>query len=120
MKKLALVTGANRGLGFQTCLELGKLGYQVILGSRKKDNAEKAAAELKKHKVEALIQILDVDSKESVVQTQKFIEKEFSRLDVLVNNAGVFMDSKVGSEVGIFDVGEDIVAKTFNSNLLGP
>lgn len=89
-QKVALVTGANKGIGFETAKQLAKLGHFVFLGSRDEQNGQKAVVELKKigfTNVEAVQ--LDVTKLSTIQSTAKFIESKFGWLDVLVNNAGI-------------------------------
>jgi NAD(P)-dependent dehydrogenase (short-subunit alcohol dehydrogenase family) len=88
-KTVALITGANKGLGFEIARQLGKRGLMVIIGARDKGKGESAAADLAKLGIEAHAVKLDVSSKDDIAALPGWIEKNFGRLDVLVNNAGV-------------------------------
>jgi NAD(P)-dependent dehydrogenase (short-subunit alcohol dehydrogenase family) len=88
-KTVALITGANKGLGLEIARQLGKRGLMVIIGARDKGKGESAAADLAKLGIEAHAVKLDVSSKDDVAALPGWIEKNFGRLDVLVNNAGV-------------------------------
>jgi NAD(P)-dependent dehydrogenase (short-subunit alcohol dehydrogenase family) len=88
-KTVALITGANKGLGLEIARQLGKRGLMVIIGARDKGKGESAAADLAKQGIEAHAVKLDVSSKDDVAALPGWIEKNFGRLDVLVNNAGV-------------------------------
>lgn len=83
---VALVTGANQGVGFQIAKALADNGYIVYIGSRNLDNGEKAAAEIG---VTARAVQLDVTRQSTISAAVERIEKEFGRLDLLVNNAGI-------------------------------
>jgi NAD(P)-dependent dehydrogenase (short-subunit alcohol dehydrogenase family) len=91
-EKVALVTGANRGLGLETCKQLAKLGIQVILTSRDSNKGEQAKQTLSKQGIEVAFHPLDVTNETSIVQIKDFVIKQYGRLDILVNNAGVFPD----------------------------
>jgi NAD(P)-dependent dehydrogenase (short-subunit alcohol dehydrogenase family) len=111
-KRIAVVTGANRGIGLEICRQLAQAGMHVILTAR--DEAKgKAAA--KKLGVES--HPLDVDSDESVKAFARWIEDTHGRCDVLVNNAGVMLDPR-GSRV--LDSKIETYRDTFETNLLGP
>ncbi|MFC5181719.1 SDR family oxidoreductase [Actinomadura harenae] len=88
-KRIALITGANKGIGFETARRLGQEGMTVLVGSRSRERGEKAAAELSEAGLDARFVQLDVTDDQSVRDAAKWIEAEYGRLDVLVNNAGV-------------------------------
>lgn len=84
-RKIALITGGNRGLGFGTAKSLAEAGYQVVIGSRDAALGEAAAREAG-HTITSIE--LDVSSDKSVMKAFEHIESTYGRLDVLVNNAG--------------------------------
>jgi len=88
-KKVALISGANKGIGLETGRQLGKLGYTVLLGSRDAMKGEIAARRLRDEGVDARVVKLDVTRQADIDAAAKLVEKEFGALDVLVNNAGV-------------------------------
>lgn len=90
---VALVTGANQGVGFQIAKELAANGYSVYVGSRNLSNGEKAAAEIGSN---AYAIQLDVTRQATISAAVERIEKEFGRLDLLVNNAGISHAGKPG------------------------
>jgi NAD(P)-dependent dehydrogenase (short-subunit alcohol dehydrogenase family) len=111
-KRIAVVTGANRGIGLEICRQLAQAGMHVILTAR--DEAKgKAAA--KKLGVES--HPLDVDSDESVKAFLRWIKDTHGRCDVLINNAGVMLDPR-GSRV--LDSKIETYRETLETNLLGP
>jgi NAD(P)-dependent dehydrogenase (short-subunit alcohol dehydrogenase family) len=111
-KRIAVVTGANRGIGLEICRQLAQAGMHVILTAR--DEAKgKAAA--KKLGVES--HQLDVDSDESVKAFARWIKDTHGRCDVLVNNAGVMLDPR-GSRV--LDSKIETYRDTLETNLIGP
>jgi NAD(P)-dependent dehydrogenase (short-subunit alcohol dehydrogenase family) len=91
-KKVAVVTGANRGLGFETSRQLAKKGYQVILTSRDEAKGKAAAEKLQAEGLDVTSYPLDVASDQSSQKLAEFINKQFGKLDVLVNNAGILID----------------------------
>lgn len=90
---VALVTGANQGVGFQIAKELAANGYIVYIGARNAGNGAKAAAEIggNTHTVQ-----LDVTQAATIAAAMDIIEKEYGRLDLLVNNAGISHAGKPG------------------------
>jgi len=88
-KKVALITGGNKGIGLETARQLGALGITVLVGARDLKRGEAAAAELKREGIDARALKLDVVDDTDRKAAAKFIEKEFGRLDILVNNAGI-------------------------------
>lgn len=111
MQKVALITGANRGLGLEAARQMKALDYKVILTSRNVKKGEKAAQNLG-----VQFHPLDVISAKSIAAIHAFVEKEFGRLDALINNAGVFLDEKHG----ILDVPEESLRATLEANTFGP
>jgi NAD(P)-dependent dehydrogenase (short-subunit alcohol dehydrogenase family) len=85
----ALITGANKGIGYETARLLGERGMTVLVGSRDETRGREAAAKLAAGGVDAHFVALDVTDEESVGRAAERIEKEFGQLDVLVNNAGI-------------------------------
>jgi len=88
-QKIALITGANRGLGFETAKQLGQQGVTVILAARQLSAANEAADELKQQGIDAYGIQLDVTNEEDRKAAAKQIEAQFGKLDILINNAGV-------------------------------
>jgi NAD(P)-dependent dehydrogenase (short-subunit alcohol dehydrogenase family) len=86
---IALITGANKGIGLETARQLGARGVTVLVGARDEERGLKAEEALRKDGADARFVPLDVTDPESVQQAAGWIEKEFGRLDILVNNAGI-------------------------------
>jgi len=91
-KKVALISGANKGIGFETARQLGKLGYTVLLGSRDPLKGEVAARQLRGEGIDARVVKLDVTRQSDIDAAAKLVEREFGALDALVNNAGVMVE----------------------------
>ena len=89
MNRIALVTGASRGIGRACALELAKWGAKVALAARQVEKLEDVAAEIRKGGGEAFVVALDLGSQESIKAAIGNVAKEFGRIDILVNNAGV-------------------------------
>lgn len=115
-QRIALVTGANRGIGFETCRQLLAAGYRVILTSRNSTKGQEAARKLEGTGSGIAFHQLDVDNPDSISALAEFVGSEFGRLDVLINNAAIHYDT--GQRVAEPDFG--IVEEAIATNLLGP
>lgn len=120
IKRIAVVTGANRGIGFETCRQLAKREFQVVLTSRDESKGKAAANQLQQEGLDVINHVLDVTNHESVEQLAKFIREKFNRLDVLVNNAGVLLDYSGNSDGSIFNAKIDTLRETMDTNVYGP
>jgi NAD(P)-dependent dehydrogenase (short-subunit alcohol dehydrogenase family) len=119
--RLALVTGAYRGLGFETCRQLAERGYTVILTARDHAQGARAAAALRDQGGDVHFQPLDVTDEASIDSLAAYVRDNFPRLDVLVNNAGIFPDPEPGSAAAsVFEVELDSVRRGLETNTLGP
>ena len=114
--KIALVTGANKGIGFETCRQLGKMGFEVVLTSRNEGKGEKALSILKKEGLNVHYHPLQVTDLNSAHRLKDYVIHTFGRLDILINNAGVFLDE----EESIMAVDPGIFQSTLHTNLFGP
>ncbi|HEX8490920.1 MAG TPA: SDR family NAD(P)-dependent oxidoreductase, partial [Chthoniobacterales bacterium] len=94
MRKIALVTGANKGIGLETARQLAKQGITVLAGARDEAKANAAAAELRKEGLEVHGIVIDVNDEGSIQKAAAQIERDYGRLDILVNNAGVMLDDR--------------------------
>jgi NAD(P)-dependent dehydrogenase (short-subunit alcohol dehydrogenase family) len=112
--KVALITGANQGIGLETARQLGKLGVTILVGARDLAKGEEAAEVLRGMGVDARAIKLDVASEAERAAAAKFIEKEFGRLDILINNAGVMLDGRAGNETSTTPA--KILRETFETN----
>lgn len=120
MKKVALITGSYKGIGFETARQLGQNGFIVILSARKGKKAEEAAEKLKDEGIEAYSVKLDVTDEKEVDKTYKFIVDKFGKLDVLVNNAGIQLDNDTFAAANSVEtVSHKILKETFESNFFG-
>ena len=96
--KVALITGANKGIGLETARQLGGLGITVLVGARDLKKGEAAAAELNREGIDARAIKLDVVTDADRKAAAARIEKEFGRLDILVNNAAINLDQGAALE----------------------
>jgi NAD(P)-dependent dehydrogenase (short-subunit alcohol dehydrogenase family) len=115
-KKIALITGANKGIGLETARQLGQQGITVLAGARDETKAKQAAEELCKAGLDAHGIVIDVNNADSIQKAAARIERDYGRLDILVNNAGVMIDDhkKKPSEQSL-----EVWRKTFETNLFG-
>jgi len=121
--KVAIVTGANRGMGLETVRQLAQLGYEVILTSRRQDQGLAAVDKLKSQGLSVDYHLLDVTDINSIQQLSDYVKKKYPRLDVLVNNAGVLLDSPGGNHLGSpenLSADAEIIQRSFATNTLGP
>ncbi|NYH53057.1 NAD(P)-dependent dehydrogenase (short-subunit alcohol dehydrogenase family) [Nocardiopsis arvandica] len=112
--RIALVTGANKGIGFQTARLLGLEGMTVLVGSRDAERGAEAEKALREEGADARALALDVTDAESVRAAAARVEADFGRLDVLVNNAGVAMGWG-----GIGDTDPNTFLRTLEVNVVG-
>ncbi|MEG4576751.1 SDR family NAD(P)-dependent oxidoreductase [Microcoleus sp. N3A4] len=117
---MAVVTGANRGLGFENCRQLAQRDIQVILTSRDRAKGQAAAEKLQAEKLDVKYHPLDVTNANSIQHLAEFISNEFGHLDILVNNAGILLDYLENPDGSIFNVKVDTVRQTIETNVYGP
>ena len=115
-KKVALITGANKGIGFETAKQLGNQGITILAGSRNKQRGEKAVAELKADGVDAEFLQLDVDNDADIANAVKYISDKYGKLDILVNNAGVQLEQEGFGANTVATASADILTETFDTN----
>jgi NAD(P)-dependent dehydrogenase (short-subunit alcohol dehydrogenase family) len=113
MTKRALVTGANRGIGFEISRQLGKAGHAVLLGARDLASGEEAAAKLRNEGFDVTAVEIDVSKVASVKKCAASLKKQGVDVDVLVNNAGVIAE-------GDLLTGPDPMKGALGVNLMGP
>ncbi|MGI4831790.1 MAG: SDR family oxidoreductase [Janthinobacterium lividum] len=116
MAKVVLITGANKGIGFEVARQLGRAGFTVLLGARDASRGEEAAGKLCGEGLDVRFVAADLNhAVESGVALAKQIGEEFGHLDVLVNNAGIF-DRGDGHAS---DVKIETLRHTFETNFFG-
>jgi len=91
-QKIAFITGGNRGLGFQTALDLGPLNIHVVIGSRNAGKGEEAVNKLRNAGVTADYLVFDIQNPEDHKNAFDYFQSKYGRLDILVNNAGYAAD----------------------------
>jgi NAD(P)-dependent dehydrogenase (short-subunit alcohol dehydrogenase family) len=117
-KKVALITGANKGLGFEMARQLGEAGVTVVMASRDAQKGEAAAEKLKNEGLDAHFVKLDVANKADYAPAASFLEKTFGKLDILINNAGVSLE-EFGS-ANPSTTSDDVLHRTFDTNFFAP
>lgn len=117
--RVALVTGANKGLGFETSRQLGRMGLMVLMAARNEARGEAAARRLMEEGVKAEFILLDVTDPDHIRQAGRVITERFGRLDVLVNNAGMAHPDEPIFANSVATVSPAVLRKTFDVNFFG-
>jgi NAD(P)-dependent dehydrogenase (short-subunit alcohol dehydrogenase family) len=91
--KTVLITGANKGIGYETAKQLGVMGFVILLGSRNEEKGQEAAAALVNEGTNAHFILLDVTDHGTIEAAARQIEQQFGSLDVLINNSGISFDN---------------------------
>ena len=118
--RVALVTGANRGIGFEIVRQLARLGVLAVIGARKATKGLEAAEKLRSEGLEVPVVTLDVDNEDSPAEAVAEVQRLYGRCDVLVNNAAILIDGPNQFEASLFDLTSGMVRQTFETNVLGP
>jgi NAD(P)-dependent dehydrogenase (short-subunit alcohol dehydrogenase family) len=111
-----MVTGANKGIGFEIARQLAKKDITVIIGARDRDRGAAAGKRLQSEKLDAHFVQIDVNRATSIQAAVGKIKDEFKRIDILVNNAGIMIDS----ESGILELDPVVFHNTLETNAFGP
>ena len=114
--KNALITGANKGIGYEVARELAARGFRVFVSARNVDAGRAAVERLKKAGGTALFLHMDVADAASVAAAAREVEGLVDCLDVLANNAGVVLEG----DSGVLSMAEDLFRKTLETNTFGP
>lgn len=114
--KVAVVTGANRGMGLETCWQLAARGYRVVLTSRDPAKGEAAARALADRGLSVVHHVLDVTSPGDIEKLRTMLTARFGGPDVLINNAAVYPDEGRG----VLEVEPDTFHATLETNFFGP
>jgi len=118
-RPIAVVTGAYRGLGLETCRQLAENGYRVVLTARRETQGRAAADDLAAKGLDVSFTVLDVTDADAVSAFAAELRAKHGRLDVLVNNAGVFPDPPPGtSEASILNASLETIRRGFETNTL--
>ena len=117
-QKIALITGANRGIGFETARQLAKQGIKVLIGARSAEKGKEAEASLKAEGLDVEYINIDVDGTVTHASAAKEIEDKYGKLDILINNAGIFLAEEFDNGVPIpaSKTSQETFRKTFDTN----
>jgi NAD(P)-dependent dehydrogenase (short-subunit alcohol dehydrogenase family) len=116
MSSIALITGANRGIGFEIARQLARRGMQVVIGARGIAEGERAAERIRRESGIAGVLQMDVRESANIHTAAQAFGRIADHLDVLVNNAGIYPDK----DVSILTVSPDQLTATFQTNTVGP
>ena len=115
-QQIALVTGANRGIGFETCRQLAQRDVQVILTSRDATKGQAAANKLAAEGLTLAYHQLEVTDPDSIDRLRDFVEVTYGRLDILVNNAAIYIDDRHS----LLALDYDVLRSSMETNAYGP
>ena len=116
MQRIAVVTGANRGIGFEICRQLAHLGTKVVLTARDEEKGREATRKLQNEGLDVVFYLLDVTKEGSIQRLAEWLEQTFTRVDILVNNAGIFVDRHYMA----LRPDIDKIKETMETNVYGP
>jgi NAD(P)-dependent dehydrogenase (short-subunit alcohol dehydrogenase family) len=116
MMKTALITGANKGIGFEIARQLGEKGLQVLIGARNPQKGANAVARLQAEGIQAHAVHMDVSDQASIRAAVGQIKEVVSHLDALVNNAAILLDD----QSDLLRQGGDHIEATLRTNVMGP
>lgn len=115
-RRVAVVTGGNRGIGLEICRQLARKGLQVVLTSRDAEKGEAAAGRLAGEGLDVVAQVLDTTAADRAKQLAAWLDRRYGRLDVLVNNAGIQIDPK-GARAMMLDI--EVLRRSMETNAYG-
>lgn len=115
-KRIALVTGANKGIGLETARQLAQAGFTVLLGSRDSQKGQTAAQSLQQEGLDVQPIVIDVDNPASIAEAAHHVQNQHGHLDALVNNAAVNLDPLGGNDPAVPTA---LYRQTFETNLFG-
>ena len=122
-RKIAVVTGGNRGIGLEICRQLAEKGMDVVLTCRDEKKGQEAFQKFQKKYPLMSFHPLDVTDEKSIKRLAGYLEKTYDRCDILVNNAGIFPDAKNAADEtfpSIFNAKTETIDKAMVTNVYGP
>jgi NAD(P)-dependent dehydrogenase (short-subunit alcohol dehydrogenase family) len=111
---IAFITGANKGLGFETARQLGQMGIKIFMGCRDEQRGREALETLVGEGIDAVYVNLDVTNQDTIDEAVQFVDREVGKLDILVNNAGISIQHSPPSEMAMEEL-----RTTFDTNFFG-
>jgi NAD(P)-dependent dehydrogenase (short-subunit alcohol dehydrogenase family) len=119
LKKIALVTGANKGLGFETARKFAQQGIKVLLGARNESRGSKAESKLRDEGLDVEFVLIDVTNPDHIKGIQKHIKQNYGKLDILVNNAGTVDPEEPLFANSTETISQKALRATFDVNFFG-
>jgi len=116
-KKVAFITGGNRGIGLETARQLGKQGVKVVIGSRDLEKGKAVAEKLRADGADVDVIRFDITKPADYQEAHNYFEKNFGKLDILINNAGISKESFFANNTST--VSKAILRETFDTNFFG-
>lgn len=114
-QRIAVVTGGNRGIGFEICRQLAQQGIQVVLTARNVAQGQAAADQLRQTVGPVQFQPLDITQPHQIQNLVSWVENQFGHLDILVNNAGVYLDQHQAA----LTISPDLITQAVNTDVCG-
>ena len=114
-ERIALITGANRGIGLEAARQLARRGFHVVIASRNEEKGEAAAESIRRTGGKATALLLDVSSSESIREAARQFATISDLLDVLINNAGIYPDEGIS----VLTIPREQMLQTFQTNAFG-
>jgi NAD(P)-dependent dehydrogenase (short-subunit alcohol dehydrogenase family) len=116
MQKIAIVTGGNRGIGFEICRQLARMGIKVILTARDESKGKDAVRKLQYEGLDVVFYSLDITDEQSIKRLAGWVEQTFNRIDILINNAAINIDEDCTALKA--DINK--IKETMETNVYGP
>ncbi|APW40141.1 short-chain dehydrogenase [Rhodoferax koreense] len=122
LQKIAFITGGNRGIGFETAKQLGQLGILPVIGVRNAEAGQQALTQLREAGVEAEAIVFDATKRADREKAFAYFESRAGRLDILINNAGVYLEGEPGVAQAhtASNVPEHVLRDTLETNFFAP